>query len=98
MSILTGKEALAYHERLKAENSSRKRAQLSKAKIEADATGKEPFDLGKLEGLCDTSVGGRMLDGDERRATYEYDYYVEHPEIRTIIEYSALISERGKWA
>lgn len=98
MSILTGKEALAYHERLKAENSSRKRAQLSKAKIEADTTGKEPFDLSKLESLCDTSVGGRMLDEEERHTTYEYGYYVEHPEVRTIVEYSTLISEREKWA
>jgi hypothetical protein len=98
MPILTGKEALAFHEQLKTENSNSKRAQLSKAKRDADAIGKESFDLSKLEELCDTSMGGHMLDDEEQRAVYEYGYYVEHPEVRTIVDYSKLISELGKWA
>lgn len=44
---------------------------LGKAKAEATSQGKEAYDLGKLEQLCDTSHEGRMGSLDERRARGE---------------------------
>jgi hypothetical protein len=65
--------------------------QLAKAKADAQANGKEPFDLEALERLCDTSGDGVVAPIDERRARFEYKYYVENPSIRTIADFAALL-------
>ncbi len=57
--------------------------QLAKAKADAAARDKEPFDLAKLETLVDT---GRMVGSSERQRTYEYLYYVTSPELMTLAE------------
>ena len=44
---------------------------LADAKAAAVASGKEPFDLAKLETMCDTSSEGRVDPVESRRARFE---------------------------
>ena len=97
MAKLTGDEALAFYEELKRKDAERRVVVLEQAEREAAANGKEPFDLGALERLCDTSSEGRMDPLEERHARFEYGYYVEHPSVRTIVEYAAYITSASKW-
>lgn len=98
MASLKGKEALAFHARLKRGDAARRTAELEKAKANAVACGKEQFDLQKLESLCDTSEAGRMAaDDEERRAAYEYRYYVEHPDVRTLAEFARRMTRLAPW-
>jgi hypothetical protein len=78
-------------------NARRRVEALAKARTEATARGKEPFDLEALERRCDTSSEGRMDPDDVRRERFEYMYYVEYPSIVTIAELARLIEQTNKW-
>lgn len=97
MAELTGKEALEFFERLKQKHAKQREDDLVREKADAQRRGKEPFDLAKLETMCDTSSEGRLDPLDERRARFEYGYYVEHPSILTLAEYAAHIERASKW-
>jgi hypothetical protein len=94
---LKGKDAEDFLDALDRRNREAMKDSLAKAKADAASRGKEPFDLEKLEQLCDTSHEGRLDPVDERRARLEYKYYVTNPEIKTIAEFAALITELSKW-
>jgi hypothetical protein len=94
---LKGKDAEAFLDALDRRDREAMKDSLAKAKAEAAAKGKEPFDLEKLERLCDTSNEGRQDPIDERRAQLEYKYYVTNPEIMTIADFAALVEELKKW-
>ena len=70
---------------------------LADAKVEATKRGKEPFDLTKLEIMCDTSSEGRLDPVEERQARFEYLYYVQHPELMTLEELAQHIERTSKW-
>lgn len=71
--------------------------QLAKAKAEAAARGKEPFDLGKLEAMCDTSHNGILGPPDERRTEHEWLYYMRYADLMTLAEYAERVAERDRW-
>ena len=56
---------------------------LAAVKADAHARGKEPFDLGRLEALCDTSDAGRMDPTSWRQRRFELIYY-SHPEMMSM--------------
>ena len=93
---LTGKDARELHERIKREDVRKKAERLTQAKAEAEARGKEPFDLAKLEAMCATEALGRATPA-ERAAQLEELYYVEHPALRTLAELAAKVDELGRW-
>ena len=97
MTRLKGAEALALHRQLKEEIAKARMADLDAAKARATEEGKEPFDLRKLETLCDTSQAGRMAEESDRQATYEYMYYVEHKNVRTVQEFAAIVAGIASW-
>ena len=85
-----------FYEELRREKE--KRAQwLAEAKAEAEQRGKEPFDLAKLETMCDTSSEGRLDPLEEREARFEFLYYVQHPELMTLDELAKYIERTSKW-
>jgi hypothetical protein len=92
---LTGKDALEYTERLRREHAEERAETLARAKHAA--VGKEPFDLAKLETLCDTSSEGRMAPVEARQAKFEDMYYVEYPDIKTLADFARKIDELNKW-
>ena len=82
-----------------ARRASDERAQrLAEARARSIASGKEPFDLEKLETLCDTSREGRLDSYDVRHARFEEMYYVRNPEVRTLEEFAALVEELNRWS
>jgi hypothetical protein len=97
MAKLTGKAAEDFvNERFRKQE--REEAEtLQRRKEEAAARGKEPFDLAKLETMCDTSSEGRLDPLEERRKRFELKYYVNHPAIMTLAEFAALIERVSKW-
>ncbi|GGL20969.1 hypothetical protein [Nocardia jinanensis] len=58
---------------------------LAAVKADAHARGKEPFDLSRLEALCDTSDAGRLDPASWRHSRFELIYY-SHPEMMNIEE------------
>lgn len=88
---LKGKAAKAFAEAVARRNRELRDKQRSEAITRAQAKGKEPFDLDRLEQLCDTSREGRMGPVDERRARFEYKYYVEHPDVMTLAAFAAVV-------
>jgi Tfp pilus assembly protein PilP len=64
-----------------------KAAMLESAKAEAKRRGKEPFNLEKLEELCDTSHKRRLAPHEERYAEFERKYYVRYPDTMTLVEF-----------
>lgn len=92
---LTGEEAREFTERLRREHAEQRAEILARAK--QASVGKEPFDLAKLETMCDTSSEGRMAPVDERQATFERMYYVEYPAIQTLADFARKIEELSKW-
>jgi hypothetical protein len=93
---LTGKDA----EKFVAETQARVRAEredaLASAKAAADARRKEPFDLDKLETMCDTSSEGRLDARDRRVRRFEELYYVHYPDILTLAEFARKITESNR--
>ena len=81
--------AREHHRRIREENA----RDLEKAEREGEASGKEPFDLRRLNELM-----GRDLDwGLSRELTLREMYYISHPEIRTLAEFAAFRREMEIW-
>lgn len=93
---LTGKDALEFYEKLKQKQEKEEAEELERARREAAERGKEPFDLDKLEQLCDTSSEGRVDAVERRHANFEYMYYVSKPEIMSLAELAAYIERTNK--
>jgi hypothetical protein len=91
------KDARDYIEKMLQRRTKEAAENLEKAKQHPAAAGKEPFDLAKLEQLCDTSRDGRLALLDERRAQFEFTYYVTCPEITTIAEFAEYVERANKW-
>ena len=93
---LTGKDALELHEQIKREAEQRRAEALARAKADAAARGKEPFDLDRLAALTALDALGRATP-EERRASLEYDYYVRAKDALTLADFAAQLDERGRW-
>lgn len=97
MATLKGDAALALHRRLKERNTARRAAELSAARAAAWQQGKEDFDLRRLEALCDTGRAMGRAGEHERRAHYEYLYYVECGKVRTLQEFARIVTQLASW-
>ncbi len=97
MTRLTGKEAKEFADAIAARNEKQRQEDLAHEKAEALRRGKEPFDLAKLEEMCDTTSEGRLDPLDVRQARFEYLYYVQHPELMTLKDLAAHIERTNKW-
>ncbi len=95
---LMGKDAWDLHRRLVEDGEEERSRQLREAREEATRTGKEAFDLEKLETMCDTSREGRLDPYEVRYARYEEMYYVRNPRLRTLAELAALVEELNRWS
>ena len=93
---LTGKDALEFAARIDRENERKRAERLARAKEEAAARGKEPFDLVKLETMCATEALGYSTP-EERAAWFEKMYYVDHPQLMTLEQLAKHIDELGRW-
>jgi len=94
---LTGKDAEDFDAQVRAKAQKRLAEQLAAAKADAAQRGKEPFDLAKLETLCDTSHEGRLAPLDERQADFERKYYVHFPDVMTLAEFARKVDELNRW-
>lgn len=83
--------------RIREENRKRHAQLMDEAKHKADAIGKEPFNLAKLEEFCDTSREGRLAPEDERRREYEDLYYIGNPKLMTMKELAEYITYLRQW-
>lgn len=84
-------------ERWVAEELARREAQtiarLRDAITEADAKGKETFDLERFETLCDTSTDlGYSPPVETRRERWGRKYYLDYPQVMTISEFADLMN------
>jgi hypothetical protein len=69
-------------------------ARLNRAREEAAARGKEPFDLDRLEAIWKPFSYGRFFPAREtRQEEWENRYYLEHPEIMTLAEFARRMKE-----
>lgn len=94
---LSGKAADEFVARKHAEARKLHAEQLEAAKAEAARRGKEPFDLAKLETMCDTSHEGRVDPVEDRQAEFERKYYVHFPDIMTLAEFARKVEELNRW-
>ncbi|WP_328390725.1 hypothetical protein [Nocardia sp. NBC_00416] len=69
---------------------------LAAVKADAHARGKEPFDLGRLESLCDTSHEGRLDPTSWRQRRFELIYY-SHPEMMRIEDLAEHVMMSQGW-
>ncbi|MEU1985742.1 hypothetical protein [Nocardia sp. NPDC019395] len=69
---------------------------LAAVKADSHARGKEPFDLDRLEALCDTSDGGRIDPVQWRKRRFELVYY-SHPEMMTIEDLAEYVISAQGW-
>lgn len=95
--MLTGKDAEEYAARVDAEARALQESMLAGAKAAAQARGKEPFDLAKLETMCDTSREGRLAPLAERTKEYERQYYIDFPQTMTLEEFAKIVDELQRW-
>jgi hypothetical protein len=95
---LTGKDALEFFLRHSTQLDEERAKRLADAKAAAVASGKEPFDLAKLETMCDTSSEGRVAPLEVRQQRFEEWYYVWYPEVRTLEELARKIEEYNRWS
>jgi hypothetical protein len=94
---LTGDAAKEFA-RQAAERAQKKRDEmLAAAKAEAAKRGKEPFDLAKLETMCDTSHEGRVPPLEERQKEHEWMYYTHFRDVMTLAEYAEKVTELNRW-
>jgi hypothetical protein len=70
---------------------------LRAAKANAKARGKEPFDLARLETMCDTSREGKLAPVEERIEEFEWKYYVVFSDILTLEEFAQKVDELNHW-
>ena len=94
---LEGKEALDFMAEIGRRNAELRTERLAAAKRDAAARGKEPFDLAKLETMCDTSSEGRMAPEAVRHERFEEKYYVDFPAILTLEDFAREVEELNKW-
>lgn len=94
---LTGKDARDFVAKVDAEARQRRADRLAAAKAEALAGGKEPFDLAKLETMCDTSREGQLDPVDVRTQRFEEMYYVQYPSIATLADFARKVEELNRW-
>ena len=94
---LSGKEAEEFIARKHAEARQLQAEQLAAAKADAARRGKEPFDLAKLETMCDTSHEGRVDPVEDRQAEFERKYYVHFPDVMTLAEFAKKVEELNRW-
>jgi hypothetical protein len=94
---LEGKEALEFTAEIGRRNAELSAARLAAAKRDAAARGKEPFDLAKLETMCDTSSEGRMDPEGVRCERFEEMYYVHYPQILSLEDFARKVDELNKW-
>lgn len=94
---LTGDAAKAFAEQARSFHEARNAERLTNAKLDAQRRSKEPFDLEKLESLCDTSNEGRIAPVEDRVAKFEWEYYVGFPNIMTIEEFAKKVDELSRW-
>jgi hypothetical protein len=71
---------------------------LARAKEDAARRGKEPFDLGRLEKLVDTTREGRLDPEPVRVQRFEELYYVEYPDVMTIEAFAEKVAELNRWS
>lgn len=95
VSVMSDDEARALMDEIKQRNKEVRARQLAEAR--AKASGKEPFDLAKLEALCDTTSEGRMEPEEIRRERFEHMYYVDFPKIATLAEFARKVQELASW-
>jgi hypothetical protein len=96
-SELSGDAAWALVDALRERNRRIRADQLAAARADADARGKQPFDLAALEALCDTSREGRIDPVDERRARFEEMYYTWFPDVMTLAEFAKRVCALESW-
>jgi hypothetical protein len=93
-----GKDALDLMRRIREDNERGRSERLAAARTDADARGKEPFDLGTVERMVDTSTDdGNLPPTAKRREFLEYLYYVDHPSMMTLSELALLLRETKRW-
>jgi hypothetical protein len=97
-NMLTGKDAEEFIREHGRRLDEERAKQLAEAKAAAVASDKEPFDLAKLETMCDTSSEGRVAPVEERQKRFEEWYYVWYPQIRTLEELARKIDEWNRWS
>lgn len=90
-------EARAFMAEIGRRNDKLRAERLAAAKRDAAARGKEPFDLAKLETMCDTSSEGRMDPEPVRHERFEEMYYVQFPQILTLEDFARKVDELNKW-
>jgi len=76
------------------EQKAQRSAQLAEALIEAQKTGKEPFDFDRLEAMYEMMPyisDSNWVPDAEYIAYCEYKYYVMHPEIMTLKEFAGFL-------
>ncbi|HEY0988183.1 MAG TPA: hypothetical protein VGD80_14060 [Kofleriaceae bacterium] len=93
---LEDKEATALLEEIGRRNAELRAERLAAAKRDAAVRGKEPFDLAKLETMCDTSSEGRMAPELVRHAEFEEMYY-RYRDILTLGDFARKVDELNKW-
>jgi len=94
---LTGDAAKEFMDRIAERNRTLLAEQLAAAKADAAARGKEPFDLERLETMCDTSHEGRVDPVESRQAEFERKYYVHFPDVMTLAEFAEKVEELNRW-
>jgi len=94
---LTGDAAREFLERVALRAEKLRADEVAAAKADAARRGKEPFDLAKLEMLCDTSVDGWLPPLERRQREHEWMYYVHHRELLTLAAYAEAVDEVNRW-
>ena len=94
---LEDKEALEFTAEIGRRNAELSADRLAAARRDAAARGKEPFDLAKLETMCDTSSEGRMDPEPVRHERFEEMYYVSYPQILTLEDFAREVEELNQW-
>jgi hypothetical protein len=93
-----GSDGLGLLRRFREDNERTRGERLAAARTDADARGKEPFDLGTVERMVDTSTDdGHLSPAAKRRELLEYIYYVDHPSMMTLAELALLLRETRRW-
>jgi pyruvate/2-oxoglutarate dehydrogenase complex dihydrolipoamide dehydrogenase (E3) component len=98
MAILEGDAAKEFVEQARERERVFAEESLRRKKIEAQHSGKEPFDYDKIASLVyvDKYMSGATLE--ERKANLEYDYYVTKSNMTTIQEFVKHIEIINQWA
>jgi Tfp pilus assembly protein PilP len=94
---LTGKAAEDFAAEVRAKARQLRAEELAAAKADAAKRGKEPFDLEKLETMCDTTREGKLDPVETRRTRFEEMYYTFYPDVMTLAEFAKKVEELNRW-